>query len=79
MTGLLASKGIKVSENNVGKALQTVQPEYHLSRCTATACLLNPVPYHADYFGHSYMWIKMKNLSCMVSLILGQLMASVEK
>ena len=52
MTGLLASKGIKVSENNVGKALQTVQPEYHLSRCTATARLMNPVPYHADYFGH---------------------------
>ena len=52
MTGLLASKGIKVSEVNVGKSLKTVQPGYHLARCTATAHLMNPVPYHADYFGH---------------------------
>ena len=52
MTGLLASKRINISEVNVGKSLKTVQPGYHLARCTATARLMNPVPYHADYFGH---------------------------
>ena len=52
MTGLLASRGLKVSEVNVGKSLRTVNPGYHSARCTATARLMNPVPYHADYFGH---------------------------
>ena len=48
MTGLLASRGLKVSEVNVGKSLRTVNPRYH----SATAHLMNPVPYHANYFGH---------------------------
>ena len=52
MTGLLASKGVKVCENYVGKTLREVQPEYHSRRCTATASSMNPVPYRSDYFGH---------------------------
>ena len=52
MTGLLASRGLKVSEVNIGKSLRTVNPGYHSARCTATARLMNPVPYHPDYFGH---------------------------
>ncbi len=52
MTGLLRSKGVIVSEVNVGKSLRTVQPEHQLARCNATATLLNPIPYSADYFGH---------------------------
>ena len=52
MTGLLASRKLKVSEVSVGKSVRTVNPGYHSIRCTVTACLMNPVPYHADYFGH---------------------------
>ena len=52
MTGLLLSKGIKVSEKRIGRALGNVQPAYHLAKCSATARLMNPIPYKADYFGH---------------------------
>ncbi len=52
MTGLLASRGIRASEKNVGKAMKDVQPDYHEARCHATARLTNPIPYKADYFGH---------------------------
>ena len=53
MTGLLASRELKVSEVNVGKSLRAVHPGYHSARCTSiTAHLMNPVPYHADNFGH---------------------------
>ena len=40
-----------ISEDRVGVALKTVQPQYHSLRCQATARSLNPVPYKADYFG----------------------------
>ena len=52
MTGLLASQGLRVSEQRVGVSLQKVNPRYHQARQTATARQLNPIPYRADYFGH---------------------------
>ena len=51
MTGLLNSKGIKVSELRVGKSLACVNIWGHLARQTATARQTNPVPYNAAYFG----------------------------
>ena len=52
MTGLLASQGLRVSQARVGKSLRRTNPQYHHRRSTATARLLNPIPYTADYFGH---------------------------
>ena len=52
MTGLLASQGMRASEQRVGESLSRVNPTYHHARRTATARQLNPVPYRADYFGH---------------------------
>ena len=52
MTGLLASHGIRVSEQRVGQSLQRVHPGYHQVRRASTARQMNPVPYHADYSGH---------------------------
>lgn len=52
MTGLLASQGIRVGQRRVGESLKRVNPGYHLARRTCTARQLNPIPYHADYFGH---------------------------
>ena len=52
MTGLLASQGIKVAQSRVGDALKRTHPVYQERRSTSTARMLNPVPYHADYFGH---------------------------
>ncbi len=52
MTGLLASQGLRASEVLVGQSLSRVNPVYQHARRTATAKQINPVPYHADYFGH---------------------------
>ena len=52
MTGLLRSRGISVSEARVGTSLRRVDPTHHLHRSRVTRRHLNPVPYHADYFGH---------------------------
>jgi len=52
MTGLLSSQGLRVSQKRVGESLQRTSPVYQHARRTATARKLNPVPYHADYFGH---------------------------
>lgn len=52
MTGLLASQGIRLSQQRVGESLQRVNPVYQHARRTCTAKRLNPVPYRADYFGH---------------------------
>ena len=52
MTGLLASDGIRVSEQRVGESLGRVHPAYQQARKSGTAAQLNPVPYRADYFGH---------------------------
>ena len=52
MTGLLASQGLRASQERVGESLSRINPTYHAARRTATARTMNPVPYRADYFGH---------------------------
>ena len=52
MTGLLASQGLRISQQRVGESLSRVNPGYQHARRTATACQMNPIPYRADYFGH---------------------------
>lgn len=52
MTGLLASQGLRVSQQRVGQSLRRTNPTYQHARRTATARRLYPVPYRADYFGH---------------------------
>ena len=51
MTGFLASKGIRCSEQRVGESLQRVSPSQHASRRSLAHRRMNPVPYNADYFG----------------------------
>ena len=50
MTGLLASRGINISQQRVGESLNRVSPAYQEARTTAHQT--NPVPYSADYAGH---------------------------
>ena len=52
MTGLLASEGIILGQQRVGRSLSRINSSYHIARQTATARRMNPVPYRADYFGH---------------------------
>ena len=52
MTGLLSSQGIHVSQQRIRNSLCIVSSAYQDARRTATARQTNPVPYHADYFGH---------------------------
>ena len=52
MTGLLASRGICVSQQRVRESLCKVHPDYQDARRTTTARQTNPLCYHADYFGH---------------------------
>ena len=52
MKGLLATKGIRVSESRVGASLQRVCPRGHSTRRTNSVNHLNPVRYAATYFGH---------------------------
>jgi len=53
LTGYLRQKHNRVfSETNVGKLLPLINPRNHQRRRNGTACLMNPVPYRADYFGH---------------------------
>ena len=51
MCGLLATGGICVGQNRVGAALAKVNPGYQHARSNRAARRLNPIPYHADYFG----------------------------
>ena len=52
MCGLLASEGVKVAENRVGKALQQINPSYQQVRRSRANRRFNPIPYHASHFGH---------------------------
>ena len=52
MTGLLASQGLRISQQRVGESLSRVNPGYQHARRTATTRQMNPIPYRADYFGH---------------------------
>lgn len=51
MHGLLASHGIHVSQSRVAAAMERVAPVQYVSRRADTQTLLNPVPYHASYYG----------------------------
>lgn len=48
----MAAQGIHISETKVGHFLKQVDPVNLQSRITYTRQRLNPVPYHAHYFGH---------------------------
>uniref|UniRef100_A0A1X7TWP9 Uncharacterized protein n=1 Tax=Amphimedon queenslandica TaxID=400682 RepID=A0A1X7TWP9_AMPQE len=39
-------------ETRVGKSLQRENTGYNCKRRESTSRIFNPVPYHADYFGH---------------------------
>jgi len=52
MTGLLASRGINVCQQQVGESLSRVSPAYQEARRSATAHQTNLVLYGADYAGH---------------------------
>lgn len=52
MKGLLAAKGVKAGQQQISAVLPAVNPTYHHRRLTQTACHINPIPYHASYFGH---------------------------
>ena len=53
MKGYLDTQGLHgIGQARVGKALQDVAPEYHVIRQTTAARRANPIPYHAEYFGH---------------------------
>ncbi len=51
MKGYLASKGIHVGENRVGKSLRRVDPSNHIRRTTLTYFQTNPTSCTAAYFG----------------------------
>ncbi|CAB3986700.1 Hypothetical predicted protein [Paramuricea clavata] len=40
------------SQHRIAKSLQRVNPDYHQRRVHRTERQTNPIPYHADYFGH---------------------------
>ena len=54
LKGLLASKGIKAGQCQIASVLPAVNPQYHHRRLTQTARQINPIPYHASYFGHKF-------------------------
>ena len=52
MKGFLACGGIRAGQRQIAAVLPYANPAYHHKRQTSTAKLLNPIPYHASYFGH---------------------------
>ena len=52
MTGLLSSQGVRCAQSCVGESLRRIDPQSHSSRQKGTECLTNPLPYHAEHFGH---------------------------
>lgn len=52
MSGVLASQGIRVGTQRVGESLARVDPDNHQRRVSRTERQTNPIPYHANYFGH---------------------------
>ena len=51
MKGLLAAQRVKAGQRQISTVLPAVNPTYHHRRLTQTARQINPVPYHASYFG----------------------------
>ena len=53
MTGFIRKKfGLSVGQNRAGNALATVCPRNHQQSREGTFRQVNPMSYHADYFGH---------------------------
>ena len=52
MKGFLARGGIRAGQRQIAAVLPYANPDYHRKRQTSSAKLLNPIPYHASYFGH---------------------------
>ena len=52
MVGVLSAQGVRVGVNRVGRSLARMDPIGHSRRTTRTERHMNPVPYHAKYFGH---------------------------
>lgn len=52
MKGYLASKGIIVGENRIGRSIKRNDPTNHMNRATLTHFQVNPRPYSAAYFGN---------------------------
>ena len=77
MKGLLYFMGVRASEMRVGESLSRVNPGHHDARRTATARQTNPVPYHADYFGHKLHIDQNEKWSCMGSHTYVQWMVTV--
>lgn len=53
MEGLLSSQGVHVSEKQSWESLCIINPGYQHAHRMATAHQVNPVPYHAEYFGRA--------------------------
>ena len=51
MKGFLASQGIRVAENRIGRSLKRLYPDDHNTRSLTTCHHINPTPYSALYFG----------------------------
>ena len=54
MCGLLASQGVKVAENRIGKALQQINPSYQQARRSRANRRFNPILYHASRFSDKF-------------------------
>ena len=52
MKGSLAAQGIVVSQRRVASAMRQVAPHSYYQRRQRTAEQVNPIRYHARYFGH---------------------------
>ena len=65
LTGVLASKGIKVGERRVGDSLRIVSPEYSQARRGSVARLTNPGIYRADYFGQKLHIDQNEKMLCL--------------
>ena len=52
MTGLLRSRGIKVGERSVGRALHNISRPYNEERRAGIERCTNPALYYAEYAGH---------------------------
>ena len=52
MKGSLAAQGVIVSQRRVASAMRQVAPHPYYQRRQRTAEQVNPIRYHARYFGH---------------------------
>ena len=67
ITGTIRSKGIRVSEGVVGKAMKAVAPDAVKTRLPSSSHKMNPKVYAADYFGQKLHIDQNESYVCMVS------------